>query len=516
MAHGGSTIPVSNSERRSFERIIFDPPVDARWGEQHLRLLDLGPEGARALHEAQVEVGLTRELDFDWQGKIRIAARVLRAGRSEIALAFDEASEILMQSIARHEAEQEIVRLRKLVEASKLINSAIEPDSLFAAILTVARGELDVDRGTLYFVDHDEQQIWAKIAAGLEGETIRLPIGKGLAGHVAATGEPVILHDAYADDRFDPSHDRRSGYRTTSMLCSPIRNREGRVVGVLQLINKQHGSFGQKDLDFLDSISEHMAIAMENATLHLDLLEKNRMEKELELGREIQSRLLPKPPSDLAGVELAARSISCYEVGGDYYDFIEYPTGELGIALGDVSGKGVAAALIMSSIQTALRIAAPIENDLSRLIARLNGLVYRNAQGRKYATFFFGRYDPETGVLRYVNAGHNPPFLCRDGSVERIDSTGMPVGLMPDAVCNEKQITVEPGATLVIYTDGFNEAADPDEEELGMERWEEMVSRVCSSPVEQIPEQLFDGVHEFERGAPPTDDKTLLVIRRDR
>src|SRR4029077_823376 len=180
-----------------------------------------------------------------------------------------------------------------------------------------------------------------------------------------------------------------TGYRTRSMLCVPIRNRDRKIVGALQLLNKNHGAFGTADLDFLSSISAHMATAMETATRHMELLEKQRMEEELKLGREIQSRLLPQPPIDVADTALAALSVPCYEVGGDYYDFIELPDGDLGLAIGDVSGKGVSAALIMSSVQAARRGAAAIEDDLAHLVQRLNALIYRGSRGRKYATFFF-------------------------------------------------------------------------------------------------------------------------------
>jgi serine phosphatase RsbU (regulator of sigma subunit) len=298
------------------------------------------------------------------------------------------------------------------------------------------------------------------------------------------------------------------------MLCVPIRNRNQRIVGVLQLLNKQVGSFGSLDLEFLAAISEHMAIAMENATLHMQMLEKNRMEQELQLGREIQSRLLPAPPCDMASLELAACSVPCYEVGGDYYDFIEFANGELGLAIGDVSGKGVGAALIMSSIQAALRVAAPIEDDMSALMARLNGLLCRMAGGRKYVTFFFGRYSPETGELRYVNAGHNPAFLVSDGKIEEIHSTGKPIGLIPGATFEEGTVTLPPGATLFLYTDGLNEAADPDEDELGMVRLRELVLTATREPVDEVAPAILSAIAEFERGAPPTDDKTIVVMRR--
>jgi phosphoserine phosphatase RsbU/P len=251
-----------------------------------------------------------------------------------------------------------------------------------------------------------------------------------------------------------------------------------------------------------------MAIAMENATLHMELLEKERMAEELKLGREIQSRLLPTPPMDVMDTGLAALSVPCFEVGGDYYDFLELPDGDLGLAIGDVSGKGVSAALIMSSVQAALRVAAPIEEDLTRLMQRLNALIYRSARGRKYATFFFGRYTPSTGLLRYVNAGHNPPFIAVDGELSELTSTGKPIGILPDSTYHELSVEVPEGATLFLYTDGLNEASDPDEQEFGYDRLRQLFLETHE------PKRIVDAVTEFERGARATDDKTIVVLRR--
>jgi len=298
------------------------------------------------------------------------------------------------------------------------------------------------------------------------------------------------------------------------MLCVPIRNRNGKVVGVLQMLNKMHGSFGEKDLRFLAAISDHMAIAMENAQLHIQIVEKQRMERELQLGREIQSRLLPPPPVDIRDTMLAAMSLPCYEVGGDYFDFIELPNGHLGIAIGDVSGKGVAAALIMSSVQAALRMAAPIEPDLPRLLTRLNALLFRMARGRKYVTFFFGLLDPATGVLRYVNAGHNPPFVCSGNEITHLESTGRPIGILPESSYVENVVTIASGATLLLYTDGLNEAANAEEEEFGMERLTALVREACTYAVDEVPRRILDSVTAFENGAPASDDKTLVIMRR--
>jgi sigma-B regulation protein RsbU (phosphoserine phosphatase) len=507
-----------DADRRRTERLLLPAPISGHVSERVVRIVDIGIFGTRIEHDEPLMVG-PHTLRFEWDGEeIEVGCTILRSERLQAAfhsgLQFSDRDRPLVGRIVSTLADRdEMERLRTLVEASKLINSSIEPNALFASILTVARKELHVERGTLYFVDEQKQEIWTKIAGELASE-IRLPIGRGLAGIVAATGQAVILHDAYQDPRFDRSLDQKTGYRTRSMLCVPIKNRGQRVVGVLQLLNKTNGSFGARDLEFLNGISDHMAIAMENATLHMELLEKQRMEQELALGREIQSRLLPSAPVDVAGIELGALSLPCYEVGGDYFDFIELPNGDLGLAIGDVSGKGVSAALIMSSVQAALRVAAPIEDDLARLVARLNALIFRSARGRKYATFFFGRYSPATGVLRYVNAGHNPPYIATDAGLMEIASTGRPIGILPESSYSEGSIELPHGSTLFLYTDGLNEAADPDEVEYGNDQLRELFLAQRNERTTEIPSRVLDAVIAFERGAKATDDKTIVVMRR--
>ena len=409
---------------------------------------------------------------------------------------------------------RELERLRVLVEASKLINSSIEPSVLFSSIVSIAREQLGVERGTLFFVDEPKGEIWARIPTEGDVSEIRLPMGRGIAGTVAETGETILLHDAWSDLRFDRSIDIRSGFRTRSILSVPIRNRASRIVGVLQLLNKKEGEFGEADLEFLALVSEHVAIGMENATNHLNLLEKDRMQRELALGKEIQKRLLPEPPHAVPGTEIAATSVACFEVGGDSYDFIDLPSGDLGLAIADVSGKGVAAALVMSSLQAAMRVAAPLDESPVRLAARLDKLVHDLAGGRKYVTLFFGFYSPGTGRLRYVNAGHNPPVVVRDGEVTTLASTGVPIGLVPTPAWREAEVVLGPGAMLVLYTDGLTEASSPDDEEFGNERLQALAASLAGKPAADVIAGLLEGVTAFEAGAPPSDDKTLVVLHR--
>jgi PAS domain S-box-containing protein len=242
--------------------------------------------------------------------------------------------------------------------------------------------------------------------------------------------------------------------------------------------------------------------------------DQTRIEAELHLGRQIQRRLLPRTPDTWHGVDLAVSSVPCFEVGGDYYDFIDLPNDDLGLAIGDVSGKGVGAALIMSSAQAALRIAAPNEPNLARLITRLNALLFRTTPGEKFVTFFLARLSRSDSVLRYVNAGHNPPLVCSRDAMMRLEATGPPLGILEEPVFRESSIPFGVGDTLFLYTDGFNEAENPEGEEFGFKRWEALVGDSAGQNVLAIPEFLAKAIRRFENGSRATDDKTLVILRR--
>ena len=412
------------------------------------------------------------------------------------------------------ELERELQRFTRLVEATKIINSSLDEETLLASILSVASQELDVERGTLYFLDAAKQEVWSRIASGLDAMVIRMPLGQGLAGTAAATGEPILINDAYNDPRFDRGMDERSGFKTRSVLCAPIHNRAGAVVGVLQLLNRNGGPFTQADLTFLNSISDPMALAIENTMLLRSKLELDRMERELQMGREIQSRLFPGPPQDVPGLEVAALCMPCYEVGGDCYDFIALEEGRLGFSIGDVSGKGVSAALVMSSLQTALRMAAPLTSDLARLMEQLNRLIFGLTAGRKYATFFYGVYDPVSGLIQYANAGHIPPLLVRGGAIQELPSTGLPIGLFPASRLQVGEARLEPGDSLLLVTDGILEAGNPMTDDFGETRWTELAATLGGLPAEQAMAMIFDAVLTFEGTTPPSDDKTVVVLCR--
>jgi len=265
----------------------------------------------------------------------------------------------VQRALAAEESQKQIQQLSLLFEATRLLNSTLDLAELLELILRIARTEVKADRGTVFLVDKEKRELWSIVAQGLDRQEIRIPFGRGVAGHVAQSGEMLNVSDAYELPFFDRSFDQRFGYRTKSLLCLPIHHRSGEIVGVLQLLNQTtEGNFTKKDQDFLDKLSGHMAMALENARLHREALEKQRMERDLAVARQIQRSLLPERPPAIPGFEIAVANEPCWECGGDYYDFLALGPQTMLLVVADVEGKGVGSALVMSNLQATLRALA--------------------------------------------------------------------------------------------------------------------------------------------------------------
>jgi sigma-B regulation protein RsbU (phosphoserine phosphatase) len=283
---------------------------------------------------------------------------------------------------------------------------------------------------------------------------------------------------------------------------------------------KSEEPYTPTDLRVLQSVAAQTGLTLEVAdlvrTLADESAQRERMNREIEIAREVQQRLFPQNIPQIAGVSLAGMCRPASEVGGDYYDLIELEGGHLGFAIGDVSGKGISAALIMASLRASLRgliIDAP--GDLAKMMQKVNRLVYEASSSSRYATFFFATYNPETRELRYVNAGHNPPILAKQvsGEFRRLEACGPVVGLLPFVDYEEQSMILEPGDLLIAYTDGISEAMTADDEEWGEDRMLDATPRYPSALASEVMEKVFRAADEFTAGAEQHDDMTLLVMK---
>jgi len=416
-------------------------------------------------------------------------------------------------------AQQEIAKLSALISASQTINSALELDEVLDRILLTATENVRADRGTIYLVDEAHGEIWSKVILGEEKLEIRLPLGQGLAGYVAQTGEVIILDDAYSDPRFNREVDRKSGYRTKSILTTPMRDKEGKVIGVFQLLNKVDDLFNQDDVSFLDALSAHAAIALENSFLLKESLEKKEMEKELEVAGGIQKRLLPDDSPDIEGFELLGVCSPCEAVGGDSYDFIQLDEGRWLITITDVVGHGVPAAMLMANLYATLRSHSQYGHELTSMVARVNDSIHRSTASTQFITMFCGILDPETGEFNFTNAGHNPPYVVRknaqpDQPLETLEEGGIPLGMMPSVPYCSGAVTMEKGDILFLFTDGVTEVMNKKGELLGEEALEECLKQSVGLPLASIIDEVQVEVRSHSGDTPYDDDVTIVGVQR--
>ena len=408
---------------------------------------------------------------------------------------------------------RQIRRLERLVEAGKVLNGTLDLGELFGVILAIVTEHTRAERASLFLLDAQRQELWSLVAQGLGQIEIRLPAGKGLAGWVAQSGETLHIQDAYADTRFDPSVDKVSGYRTRNLLVAPVRDRAGRITGVIQLLNKAGEGFGQDDIDFLHDISVPAAIALDNARLHKESLARQRLEKELQLARTIQRSLLPETPPRVEGFEIAVRYEASQQVGGDYYDFIRLSADTLMVVVADVEGKGAASAMVMSNVQATLHTLARHVHSLEGILFNLNERVIESTRSGKYLTMFLGLIDLPRRGLHYINAGHVAPLLVSENGVMPLKEGSPVVGLLPGARYRRGHVRLAPGDIVVACTDGITEAAGASEEEYGGERLGREVLARRALSASTIVDGIFAEIQEYSRNATHPDDKILMALK---
>jgi sigma-B regulation protein RsbU (phosphoserine phosphatase) len=302
------------------------------------------------------------------------------------------------------------------------------------------------------------------------------------------------------------------------LLPLPGRNR---LMGIMCLGPKRsEAAWSRTDLQVLQTVARQTGLALEVSelahSLAAEAAQRERINREMEIAREVQERLFPQEMPAIAGGSVAGHCRPALGVGGDYYDVFHLEDGRLGLAVGDVSGKGISAALLMASLRASLRgVTLDSPRDFAKLMHKVNKLVYEASASNRYATFFFAAFDAQTRRLECVNAGHNPPVLLRRGEVIRLEADGPVVGLLPFAPYTEQALTLEPGDLLILYTDGISEAMTNDDEEWGEERMIASALRVRDQSADAVLRAMFADADAFTAGADQHDDMTLLVLKLD-
>jgi len=345
------------------------------------------------------------------------------------------------------------------------------------------------------------------------GEVGEIRISRSVIDEVVTHGKSVLTSDAQADPRFAGGTVVLQGVR--SVLAVPLGVSD-KVFGIIYADSPiADGRFTEDHLKVLTTLASVAAIRVENATLVEERMERERLEHELQVASEIQQRFQPASAPQVPGYELQGISFPCYEIGGDYYDFIERDDGKLLIALGDVSGKGTAAALLMSSLHAAIHAQSSSHSTITETISAVNRYLADNIPANRFVTLFYAELDPRTGALSFLNAGHNPPMIVHaGGTMEQLAAGGLPLGIMPNAEFREGRTMLHPGDVLVIYSDGVSEAINPNNEEFGPTRLYEVVARNLDASAAGIRDRIESALTKFCQGTPAADDITLVICKR--
>ena len=309
-----------------------------------------------------------------------------------------------------------------------------------------------------------------------------------------------------------------AGAPAEKILAVPISS-EGRPLGLLVVADKENRAggiddFGPADSRILSLFGNQAAIALENARLHREAVEKEKMEREIEIAASIQRAILPATLPAVNGILLAAGNRPTRQVGGDFYDVYPLLDGRVAFCVADVSGKGIPAALLVSTVHACIHLLVEAgASDLTGLVARTNHHLARFSATRKFVTLFIGVYDPSDRSLRYVNAGHNPGIWLSQSGVALLPSGGVPIGMFETATQLESRVVLAPGDLVVLYSDGITEAVDAKDEEFGMERLTGLLEAGRALPPNVLKDRIFAAVESFTRGVAQYDDQTVLVAR---
>jgi sigma-B regulation protein RsbU (phosphoserine phosphatase) len=413
---------------------------------------------------------------------------------------------------------------RVLNELSDEVRRFTETEPLLETVARRVADTLHINQVAVLLRRGEFFQLQQSIGISASG-TLALPSQASAVRYLSATNEPARLYREDPDAWYlmAGTAERAVLDMVNAELLLPLPGRN-RLMGVMALGPKRsEAAYTQADMHLLQTVATQTGLAIEVAELARSLAaeaaQRERVNREIEIAREVQERLFPQGMPELEGATVAGHCRPALGVGGDYYDVFELSDGRMGLAIGDVSGKGIAAALLMASLRASLRgVTLDNPRDFAKLMDKVNRLVYEASASNRYATFFFAAYDTKTRRLECVNAGHNAPIVLRcgaDGKVEaiRIEAGGPVVGLLPFAPYVEQTITLEPGDLVLLYTDGISEAMTHDDEEWGEERLIISAEACRQQTADEILKQVFDDADAFTAEAPQHDDMTLLVLK---
>jgi len=406
-------------------------------------------------------------------------------------------------------------KLRMLLEITRTISRSLDVEELLNKVMDTLGSLIHYDAAGIYLMETGEDSPYVFKAKAIRGYEIsfeliepRIKLGEGFIGRVAESGKPIISHDVSKDPRYF-----RARERTKSEMVAPIISHD-KVIGVFDLESDRLDAYSADDLAILQMLTEQVAIIIEKVRLLDEVVEKKRIEAQLEIARQVQLELLPDNDPQLENFEISAYIFPTEEVSGDYYDWVQIFDDQIGITVADAVGKGIPAALLMSFLRASLRSGVQIGYAPHIALAKVSNLLWDSVEEHQFITGIYGILDSTNRTFVFSNAGHNPPLLIKpDGEYRYVEYGDLPLGMFRDMHYHQHFIRFDKGQVMVIYTDGITEATNEAGEEYGQERLAKRILEGIELPAKQLIDHIRKGVADFTERKFLDDDGTLFIIK---
>ncbi len=405
--------------------------------------------------------------------------------------------------------------LRQILEVTRKLAAPFDLDTMLAEVVDASREVLNADRGTVFLYDNVADELVVRVGTGLD--QIRIPADKGIVGESAQTRKLINVSDCYADKRFNRAIDRQTGYRSRCMLTVPLIGYEDSLVGVLQILNKNHGIFDEQDEFVAQALAAQAAVVLHRAAITEQIIASERLDREITVARDVQMGTLPKSLPTIAGYDFGGAFSPTDQTGGDLYDFVPLDDGHLFLLMGDATGHGIGPALSATQVRAMLRVAIRLESSLDDAFRHINDQLCEDLPDDRFVTGFFGLLDGAMNTVTFHSGGQGPimHFRATGKEYDWHPATTFPLGYMPQTDLNEPvRLTLAPGDVLGLISDGIYEYENESGLQFGQQGVINIIDNNPDATAQELVELIMKSARQHGGSAPQADDITIVLARR--
>jgi len=405
--------------------------------------------------------------------------------------------------------------LRQVLEVTRKLAAPYDLDTMLAEVVDASREILNADRGTVFLYDAKSDELVVRVGTDLDH--IRIPADKGIVGESAQTRKLINVPDCYEDDRFNRAIDKQTGYRSRCMLTIPLIGYEESLIGVLQILNKKDGVFDAQDEYVAQALAAQAAVVLHRVKLTEQIIESERLDREISVARDVQMGTLPTDMPDIAGYEFGGAFAPTDQTGGDLYDFVPLDDTRLFLLMGDATGHGIGPALSATQVRAMLRVAIRLESSLDDAFVHINDQLCEDLPDDRFVTGFFGLLDAETHTVRFHSGGQGPimHFQADMGEYDWHPATTFPLGYIPQSDLQAPHAAeMEPGDILGLISDGIYEYENETGEQFGRKGVMRVLDKNPEANAQQLVDKIMEAAREHGGSAPQADDITIVLARR--